>query len=96
MEVSDTSIGGEATILCYLASGTKPVQFIWAKDGEDVNSQFVTSLQTSSTLVIPTARIEDRGRYTCKVKSPFGEDVKSADLVIKGELNIDLLVSKMF
>lgn len=82
--ISETSIGGEATLFCSLGSGTRPVQFIWTRDGSDIDPRFVTSAQTSSTIIISSASIEDRGRYTCKIKSPFGEDSKSGDLVIKG------------
>ena len=83
--VPETSVGSEATLFCSLGSGTKPVIFTWTKDGRNLPSKLVTNTQTSSTLVIPVVKIEDRGRYTCRVKSSFGEDSKSADLVISGE-----------
>jgi hypothetical protein len=82
---SKTSVGEEAALTCSLGLGTKPVQFIWTKDGQEVPSKLVTSLQTTSTIVIPVVKLEDRGRYSCKIKSSFGEDVKSADLVVSGE-----------
>ena len=83
--IPETSVGSEATLFCSLGSGTKPVLFSWSKNGQDLPSKHVTNTQTSTTLVIPVVKIEDRGRYTCRVKSSFGEDSKSADLVVSGE-----------
>jgi hypothetical protein len=93
LEVPKASIGGEALLVCSLDSGTKPIQFIWTKDGKEVSSNLVTNIQTISTVAIPVVKIQDRGIYTCKAKSTFGEDVKSANLVISGELLRNLLVS---
>ena len=84
--VPNSKIGSEATLFCSLASGTKPVQFSWIKDGHKVPSKLITNQPTSSTLVIPVVKSDDRGRYTCFVKSSFGEDSKSSDLVISGQL----------
>ena len=83
--IPETSVGSEATLFCSLGSGTKPVIFTWTKDGQNLPTKHVTNAQTSSTLVIPVVKIEDRGRYTCRVKSSFGEDSKSADLVVSGQ-----------
>ena len=85
LDIPETSLGSEGTLICSLGSGTKPVQFAWARDGLQLHSKHVTNTQTSSTLVIPVVKIEDRGRYTCRVKSSFGEDSKSADLVVSGQ-----------
>ena len=88
--VPESSVGSEATLICSLASGTKPVHFSWIKDGHEIPSKLMTNQPTSSTLVIPVVKSEDRGRYTCFVKSSFGEDSKSADLVVSGQFSIDL------
>ena len=84
--IPKTKIGSEATLICSLASGTKPVHFSWSKDGQEVPSKLMTNQPTSSILVIPVVKSGDRGRYTCFVKSSFGEDSKSADLVVSGQL----------
>jgi hypothetical protein len=83
--VPETAVGEEARLMCSLSSGTKPVQFIWTKDGHEVPVQLITNHKTSSTLVIPSVSIQDKGEYTCQAKSSFGEDVKSANLVVSGE-----------
>lgn len=85
--VPKTSAGEEAVLFCSLDSGTRPINFIWTKDGQEVTSYLVNSLQTSSNLVIPVVKPDDRGQYTCKAKSAVGEDEKSAYLVITGELS---------
>ena len=83
---SEATVGGDATLVCTLSSGTKPVQFSWTKDGKAVSSNIITTIQTTSTIVIPIVKTEDKGRYTCSVKSSFGEDTKSADLIVSGQL----------
>ena len=88
--VPESSAGSEAILICSLASGTRPVQFSWIKDGHEVPSKLITNQPTSSTLVIPIVKSDDRGRYTCLVKSSFGEDSKSADLFVSGQFSIDL------
>ena len=84
--VPETSVGSDATLVCTLGSGTKPVQFSWTKDGKEVSSQIITNQQTMSTVIIPVVKNEDKGRYSCLVKSSFGEDIKSADLIVSGQL----------
>jgi hypothetical protein len=84
-DVPETSVGADASLMCSLGSGTKPVHFTWTKDGNEIQSSHITTLQASSTLVIPVVKLEDRGRYSCSIKSSFGQDIKSADLVVSGE-----------
>jgi hypothetical protein len=85
LEVPKTSIGGEATLFCSLDSGTKPVQFIWTKDGVELSPSLITSHQTSSTIFITPIKLRDKGRYTCSVRSSFGEDKRSGDLIVSGK-----------
>ena len=101
--VPESSVGSEAILICSLASGTRPVQFSWSKDGQEVPSKLMTNQPTSSTLLIPVVKSEDRGRYTCFVKSSFGEDSKSADLIVSGQLffsssisSLDFVVTQVF
>ena len=84
--VMKAMVGGDTTLVCTLASGTKPVQFLWTKDGKEVPSNIITNQQTMSTVIIPVVKNEDKGRYTCSIKSSFGEDTKSAYLVVSGQL----------
>ena len=84
--VPETSEGAEATLVCTLASGTKPIKFYWTKDGLELPSNIVTHTPASSTVYIPVVKSQDRGKYSCRVKSSFGEDSKSADLVVSGKL----------
>ena len=84
--VPETSVGEDATLVCTLGSGTKPVKFSWTKDGQELPSNIVTHTQASSTVYIPVVKSQDHGKYSCRVKSSFGEDSKSADLVVSGKL----------
>ena len=86
-DIPETSVGSEATLLCSLGSGTKPVQFRWTKDGKEVDHSFVIHHEEKgySTIFIKSVSLQDRGRYTCHIKSSFGEDFKSGNLVINGE-----------
>ena len=85
--VPKATVGAEVTLICSLASGTKPVQFRWMKDRKEVPSSLITNQATSSfsSLVINSVKTEDRGRYSCLVKNAFGEDSKSADLIVTGQ-----------
>ena len=94
--VPESPVGSEATLICSLASGTKPVHFSWNKDGHEVPSKLITNQPTLSTLVIPVVKSDDRGRYTCFVKSSFGEDSKSADLFVSGQLFLTVVQSLIF
>jgi hypothetical protein len=83
--VPETTLRSTATLVCALGSGTQPVQFVWYKDGQEAPLSLITNQPTSSTLVIPVVKSQDRGRYSCTIKSSFGEDTKSADLIVSGE-----------
>ena len=87
LDIPETLVGSEATLLCSLGSGTKPVQFRWTKDGKEVDHSLVVHHHNAgySTIVMKDVELQDRGRYTCDVKSSFGEDSKSGDLIINGE-----------
>ena len=89
--VPETSIGSETILMCTLGSGTKPVKFSWTKDGQELPSNIVTHTPASSTVYIPVVKSQDRGKYSCRVKSSFGEDSKSADLVVSGKLPLGTL-----
>jgi hypothetical protein len=86
-DVPETSVGSEATLLCSLGGGTKPVYFSWTKDGKGVPENLVVHHEDKgySTVFLKSVKSQDHGRYTCHVKSSFGEDSKSADLVVIGE-----------
>ena len=93
--IPETSIGSEATLLCSLGSGTKPIQFRWTKDGKEVDHSLVIHHEEKgySTIFIKSVNLQDRGRYTCYVKSSFGEDSKPGDLVINGGSCTSLLIN---
>ena len=90
--VPETSVGSEATLFCFLGSGTKPVKISWTKDGQELPSNIVTHTQVSSTVYILVFKSQDRGKYSYRVKSSFGEDSKSADLVVSGKLLLGTLI----
>ena len=85
--VPKATVETEVTLHCLLASGTKPVQFRWTKDRKEVPSSLISNQATSSfsSLVINSVKTEDRGKYSCLVKNAFGEDSKSADLIVTGQ-----------
>ena len=81
------SVGAKTTLLCTVSSGTEPLQFHWSKDGKSVPANLITNHvgASFSSLVINSVKTEDRGRYSCLVKNAFGEDSKSADLIVTGQ-----------
>jgi len=82
--VPPTILGSELTMLCSLSSGTKPVDFSWTRDGHEVPSSYFSNHPTNSSLYIKSVTVDDAGKYTCSAKNSFGEDSKTADLVITG------------
>ena len=86
LAVPSTTLGSELTMICSLSSGTKPVDFSWSRDGLSVSLAQITNHPTYSSLYIKSVTVDDAGKYTCSAKNSFGEDSKTADLVITGSI----------
>ena len=85
--VPKATVGAGATLVCTSNAGTNPVQFHWTKDGKDIASNLIVHHPSAgySTVVMTSVKTDDRGRYSCLVKNAFGEDSRSADLIVTGQ-----------
>ena len=86
MFIPKTKIGAQLSIVCNVATGDKPVTFVWRKNNEVLADSVVESYPSSglSSLKLANLSINDRGSYSCTAKNSFGEDTKKAELDISG------------
>lgn len=87
MFVPTTPIAGNVIINCNTVTGTRPVTFKWTKDDRQVDSSLVMSHgeQGFSFLKLDDVRVKDRGNYSCFARNAFGEDHKTAQLLVDGQ-----------
>ena len=87
--VPKTSIGKNVIINCNTETGSRPITFTWMKDDREVQSSLVTSHgeQGFSILKLDDVRVKDRGNYSCSARNAFGEDHKTAQLLVDGEFS---------
>ena len=85
--IPKTPIGGNVIINCNTVTGSRPVTFTWAKDDKEVPSSLVMSHgeQGFSLLKLDDISVKDRGNYSCSARNAFGEDHKTAQLLVDGE-----------
>ena len=75
---------------CSVLSGSEPLFFEWAKNGQSVKPNpdvkyRIENSEISSTLTISKAIQSDQGNYTCSVKNEHGSDAQNVLLTIKGK-----------
>lgn len=83
--------------MCNLKSGTKPFQFRWTKDNEDIKKIPNVSVDTQSdysVLTVNPITKENSGNYTCTVTNRFGSDSHTAGFETKGNFNCHYLCCK--
>ncbi|XP_064487525.1 cell adhesion molecule Dscam2-like [Ornithodoros turicata] len=79
-------VGERFGVTCATASGGKPFQFVWLKDGQTLHpSKSVNIVDSSeySTLSIQNLVLENSGNYTCVVSNAAGTESYSDSLDIK-------------
>lgn len=73
--------------ICNLKSGTKPFQFQWSKDQDDIKNipNVVIDTQADySVLTVDPVKKENSGNYTCTVTNRYGSDSHTAGFETKG------------
>lgn len=74
-------------LACNIASGSKPIQFEWSRNGQILTQQSGLSVDlkpSSSSLTIDSIRQEHSGNYSCRASNRFGSDSQSTFLLVKG------------
>lgn len=66
-------------IICQ-ASGVPRPQVTWKKDGKTFPLQKSILIDEDGNLLLPSVKIEDKGRYTCIVENEFGKDTSSSNV----------------
>ncbi|KAJ8914572.1 hypothetical protein NQ315_010036 [Exocentrus adspersus] len=78
-------LGQTATLQCKISSDPAvPYQLDWFRDKQMINPRSTQRIRilTDGTLEIEAVRASDVGHYTCAVRSPGGNDTRSAKLSV--------------
>ena len=78
------------TITCSLKFGSRPIEFKWKKNGDDLkkNKDFeISHISISSILAINQIGPSSSGNYTCEAKNSFGSDSYTTLLNVNGKFN---------
>lgn len=76
--------GANVTFFCIGLGAPEP-KMTWLKDSEPVKSSKRAVIDTNmGSLKLFVVTVVDAGRYTCVYKNKYGEDKKSAVLVVDG------------
>lgn len=84
------SIGSSFTLFCSSMKGSKPLEFVWNKNGLNIKNSIIfdryqiDSKPSYSLLSIHSLQPNDSGNYSCSVTNPFGYDLQWSLLEIKG------------
>ncbi|KPM07835.1 Immunoglobulin domain containing protein 9 [Sarcoptes scabiei] len=87
------SIGSSFTLFCSSMKGSKPLEFVWNKNGLNIKNSIIfdryqiDSKPSYSLLSIHSLQPNDSGNYSCSVTNPFGYDLQWSLLEIKGYLS---------
>lgn len=77
--------GANASFYC-VGMGDPAPNIVWQKNLERVkNSDRIKANETSGELRIYLATVEDAGTYECIYRNSFGEDRRSAMLMVDGQ-----------
>ena len=82
------AIGSIVTVTCSISSGSHPLNFLWFKDGQELEPQSdvdIATMKTSSFLEVSKVQESHEGNYTCQVSNSIGSDSFSARLEVEGE-----------
>lgn len=85
--IPKTKIGAQLSIACNVITGSKPITFVWRKNNEVLGDAAIEYYSKGTSIDISNVTINDRGSYSCTAKNSFGEDTKSAELRLSGELS---------
>lgn len=80
--------GNLASVHCLAITKSKPIEFVWLKNGIKIDARDNVRIHTSeevSTLIVDPVKITDGGNYTCSAKNHHGSDKFAAFLHVKGK-----------
>ncbi|GFS81159.1 titin [Trichonephila clavipes] len=87
MVPQNPSLGDSIEIVCTIKRGSLPVTFSWLHNGQVVSvekQKKVMFNERSSHFSIGHIQSSDIGNYTCVVSNRYGEDRKTASVIIEG------------
>lgn len=84
----DQRVGSKFSVFCALQSGSKPINFLWNKDGHLLSKDNVryriNQLEDSSILTIAKLIESDSGNFSCVASNQFSDDTQWTVLSVKG------------
>ena len=81
-------IGQKLGLSCSVSKGSKPLSFVWLKDGVALSQDKyrITNDDDFSHLKVDPVSATDAGNYTCKASNAFGSDSHLSEVHIKRKL----------
>jgi len=73
--------GDDVTIVCNIASGTRPITIMWFRNGVEDTSFGNVSMITVSNVGVG----DDRDMYTCRAENSIGFDEETSVINVFGE-----------
>ncbi|GIY51862.1 titin [Caerostris darwini] len=80
------SLGDSIEIVCTIKRGSLPVMFSWLHNGQVISAEKqkkITNNERISHFSIGYIQSNDIGNYTCVVSNRYGEDSKTASVIIE-------------
>lgn len=81
------SIGDITAITCTIKRGSRPVNFKWLHNGQEVrmHSKYkITSSDATSQFFIGEIQASDIGNFTCIASNAYGTDSKTESVFMEG------------
>ncbi|GFS44500.1 titin [Nephila pilipes] len=95
MVPQNPSLGDSIEIVCTIKRGSLPVAFSWLHNEQVISTEIqkkVTGNERSSHFSIGYIQSSDIGNYTCVVSNKYGEDRKTASVLIEVKRFLSVLV----
>lgn len=86
--------GVRTQVQCVIQAGDLPLELRWLKDHAEISPELsiqITEDKYSSTLAIPRVGREHTGNYTCVASNEARASSSTANLVVSGNVDIQLL-----
>lgn len=86
--------GVRTQVQCVIQAGDLPLELRWLKDHAEISPELsiqITEDKYSSTLAIPRVGREHTGNYTCVASNEARSSSSTANLVVSGNVDVQLL-----